>query len=525
MTPNILIRGGTVIDGTGNCAFKADVEITADRITRIGSIGSSNYSEILDADGLIVAPGFIDSHSHSDFTLLVDPRAVSSITQGVTAEVVGNCGYGSCPIANKAMAHEVIYGFRTDLSLTWETVAGYLDRLEEAKPAVNVLTLVPNGQLRLGTVGAEQRPANKQELSKMKYMLRQGLEEGAFGFSTGLEYATEIAATEEEITELCKLTAEYGGIYATHTRNRDEASVEAVAEAIRTAENAEVALQISHITPRGPREDTEKSIDLVDAAINRGHDLAFDMHTRFFGTTYLKVLLPSWALEGGKEEIAKRLSDKKCRERMKKHRSLITALNDWSRIVLLDNPAFPEYSRLNFSEIAAQKRCEPIEAAYDILLTEINQLHRPFIILHSYTEDLLRYTYQHPACLVGSDATALAPDGPLSKSMFHGSYTWASWFYRRMIRETQTFTPEEGIQKLTSQVAKRFGIKNRGILSKGSFADVVVFDPLSFGERGTTFEPSQIAENMHHVIVNGVLTLRKGELTGDRGGAVLRMPT
>tara|TARA_B110000116_G_C16796951_1_gene567392 strand:- start:435 stop:2012 length:1578 start_codon:yes stop_codon:yes gene_type:complete len=523
MKPNILIRGGIVIDGTGTSAFKADVEITADRITRIGSIDSSNYFEVLDADGLIVSPGFIDSHSHSDFTLLVDPRAVSSITQGVTAEVVGNCGYGSCPIANKSMAHEVIYGFRSDLPLTWETVAGYLDRLEEARPAVNVLTLVPNGQLRLGSVGAEQRPANKQELSKMKYLLRQGLEEGAFGYSTGLEYSTEIAATEEEITELCKVTAEFKGIYATHTRNRDEGSVEAVAEAIRTAENAGVALQISHITPRGPRENTEKSIGLVDAAIKRGNDIAFDMHTRFFGTTYLKVLLPSWALEGGKAEIAKRLSDKKCRAEMKKHRSLITALNDWSRIVLLDNPTFPEYSRLNFSEIATQKGCEPIDAAYDILLGEIEQLHRPFIILHSYTEDLLRLTYQHPSCLVGSDATALAPDGPLSESMFHGSYTWASWFYRRMIRETATFTPEEGIKKLTSQVAKRFGIKNRGILSKGSFADVVVFDPMSFGEKGTTFEPNQIAQNMRHVIVNGVVTLRNGELTGERGGAVLRM--
>ena len=522
MSSDLLIRGGTVIDGTGSPAYVADIGITGDRITGIGSINSSNFADVIDADGLTVAPGFIDAHSHSDFTLLVDPRAVSSIMQGVTAEIVGNCGYGSCPIVNQTMAREAIYGFRPDFPLTWNTVAGYFDRLEKARPAVNVLTLVPNGQLRLGTVGAKQRPATQEELDRMKYLLRQGLEEGAYGYSTGLEYSTEIGATEEEVTELCRVTASADGIYATHTRNRDEASVEAVAEAIRTAKNAGVSLQISHITPRGPFEDTVKSIELVDSAIGEGNDIAFDMHTRFFGTTYLKVLLPSWALEGGKKEIAKRLADPECRAQMKKHRSLITSLGDWSRIVLLDNPAFPEFSRRNFVEISDEKGCDPIDAAYDILLAEIEQLHRPFIILHSYTEDLLRYTYQHAACLVGSDATALAPDGPLSESMFHGSYTWASWFYRRMIRETGTFTPEEGIRKLTGQVAERFGILNRGVVRKGAFADLIIFDPQTFADRGTTFEPSQVAENMYHVIVNGVITVREGNLTGDRGGAILR---
>ena len=195
MSSDLLIRGGTVIDGTGSPAYVADIGITGDRITGIGSINSSNFADVIDADGLTVAPGFIDAHSHSDFTLLVDPRAVSSIMQGVTAEIVGNCGYGSCPIVNQTMAREAIYGFRPDFPLTWNTVAGYFDRLEKARPAVNVLTLVPNGQLRLGTVGAEQRPATQEELDRMKYLLRQGLEEGAYGYSTGLEYSTEIGAT------------------------------------------------------------------------------------------------------------------------------------------------------------------------------------------------------------------------------------------------------------------------------------------------------------------------------------------
>ena len=246
------------------------------------------------------------------------------------------------------------------------------------------------------------------------------------------------------------------------------------------------------------------------------------MHTRTFGTTYLKVLLPSWALEGRKEDIARRLANQETRERMKEHRSLITALGDWSRIVLLDNPAFPEFSRRNFADIAAEMGKTPLDAAYDILLAEIDQLHRPFIILHSYTEELLKLTYEHPFCMVGSDATALAPDGPLAGASFHGAYTWASWFYRRMVRENGFFTPEEGIRKLTGLVAERFKLPDRGVIRDGAWADLAIFDPQTFGEKGTIFEPNQVATGMTHVLVNGVPTVIDGRLTGDRAGAVLR---
>ena len=225
---------------------------------------------------------------------------------------------------------------------------------------------------------------------------------------------------------------------------------------------------------------------------------------------------------GGTEDIARRLADRATRVRMKEHRSLITALGDWSRIVLLDNPAFPEFSRRNFVEIGAEMGCAPIDAAYDILLAEVDQLHRPFIILHSYTEELLRLTYEHPLCMVGSDATALAPDGPLAGSSFHGAYTWASWFYRRMVRETGAFTPEAAIRKLTGKVAERFRLADRGTLREGAWADLAIFDPQTFGETATTFEPNQVATGMTHVLVNGRPTLTDGILTGDRAGAVLR---
>jgi N-acyl-D-aspartate/D-glutamate deacylase len=511
-----------VVDGTAKEPFKADIAVSEGRIIDIGDLLIGEDVETLNAEGLMVAPGFIDMHSHSDFTLLMDPRAVSSITQGVTMEVIGNCGYGCSPIVDSRLAKEVIYGYREDLPFTWHDMAGYLERLEQARPAVNVITLVPNGQLRLATVGLEMRPAQPDELEEMKRLLHKGLEQGGHGYSTGLEYATEVGATEKEITELCRVCSKYDGLYATHVRNRDEAALEAVVEAIRTAENAGVRLQISHITPRSGRDDAERSLELVDEAQARGNEVTFDMHTRLFGTTYLKVILPPWALEGDKDAIARRLSDPAEREKMKSHRSAISALGDWNRIVLLDNPALPELSRHSLGEIAQERGKDAFDCAYDILLTEIDQLHRPMIILHSYTEEILRLTYEHSGCMIGSDATALAPDGPLAGSVFHGAYTWASWFYRRMARETGTFTPAQAIHKMTGLTAGRFGLSDRGIIRKGAHADFAIFDPDEFGDTGTTFEPNQIAKGMVHVLVNGVVTIRDAMLTGERGGKVLR---
>ena len=522
MAPDLILSGGALIDGGGGPPRPADLWLRDGRIAFVGRRPEPEGVDTIDASGLVVAPGFIDIHSHSDFTLLVDPRAVSAISQGVTLEVVGNCGYGCAPIGDPALAREAIYGFRDDLPLGWNSVAGYLERLEEARPAVNVMALVPNGQLRLAVVGTAPEAADADQLERMKAMLRRGLEEGAAGYSTGLEYATEVGAGEEEVTALCREVARVDGLYATHTRNRDEAAVEAVAEAVRTAENAGVRLQVSHITPRGGRQDTERAIELVEAARARGLDVAFDMHTRLFGTTYLKVVLPPWALEGGPPALAKRLADPAERARMKSFRSLISALGDWDRVVLLDNPALPHLSRRSIGEIAREAGREPLDAAFDILAAEIDRLHRPMVILHAYNEELLRLTYRHDLCAVASDATSLAPDGPLAGSTFHGAYTWASWFYRRMVRETGTFSPQQAVHKMTGLPAARLGLADRGVLREGARADVAVFDPALFGETGTTFEPNSLARGMRHVVVNGVVTMRDGRLTGDRGGQVLR---
>ncbi len=517
----LVIRGGTILDGSGGEPFAGDVAIEAGTITAVGSVPATECPEI-DATGLYVAPGFIDIHSHSDYTLLVDPRAKSAIHQGVTLEVVGNCGFGCFPIDDAELARKAIYGYSEAVPIEWKTAGGYFDRLQAARPAVNVLSLVPNGQLRLSTVGLADRPADPGELAEMTRLLEQSLAEGAWGYSTGLEYAQEAGATEEEVAALCRVLAPGGGLYATHTRRRDAGAADSVAEAIRVATASAVRLQVSHLVPRNGIEEARRSTELVEAARARGLDVEFDMHTRTFGLTHLYAALPPWALAEPPSALATILRDPAARERMRPHRSILSAGADWGRIVLLDNPFWPEYARRDLASIAAERGQAPLDTVYDLLSGALDAPHKLMVIIHAYTEEEQREAFAHPLCVPGSDATTLSPDGPLADSCFHGAYTWASWFYRFMVRDERLLSPAQAVHKLTAQPAARLGLSDRGTLAPRAFADVAVFDPARFAERGTTFEPNQLAEGMVHVLVNGVHTLRDGRLTGERAGRVLR---
>jgi N-acyl-D-amino-acid deacylase len=521
MAYDLVIRNGTIFDGSGSAPTRANVAIAEGVIREIGKPDAGG-ADVLDAEGLFVAPGFIDIHSHSDFTLLVDPRAMSSVYQGVTLEVVGNCGFGCFPITDPILAANNIYGLTDVVPLSWSSAAGYLERLETVGTAVNVMTLVPNGQLRLSTVGMDNRPATADELGQMKFLLEESMEAGAFGLSSGLEYPAEAGAGEEELTEMCRVVARAGGIYATHARKRDAGAADAVEEAVRTAENAEVRLQISHLLPRADRDECERCVEVVDKALARGNELAFDMHTRLYGTTYLSTVIPPWAMEGGKEALASRLGDGNARRRMKEFRSILSAGGDWKRIVLLDNVHWPEYARRDIASIAREREQEALDTVFDLLVRAVDDLHSLMVIIHCYVPDQQREIFSHPSCMPASDATALAPDGPLATSSFHGAYTWASWFYRFMVRETGALKPEEAIHRLSGLPARTLNLSDRGSLAVGAPADIAVFDPETFGERGDTYEPNQLATGMVHVIVNGVPTLKDGALTENLAGQVLR---
>jgi N-acyl-D-amino-acid deacylase len=521
MALDLLIHGGTVIDGTGSSVRHADIGIRDGRIVAVGPIASQAQTTV-DATGLTVTPGFIDIHSHSDYTLLVDPRAVSALTQGVTLEVIGNCGFGCAPIRDTALAAGNIYGFNGKVPITWRGLGEYLERISQAQPAVNVLTLVPNGQLRLHALGLSDRPADPDGLRKMKRLLREGLEEGAFGFSTGLEYAPETGASEEEITSLCCEVARAGALYATHTRKRDAGAVEAVAEALRTGRNAGVRTQISHLLPRSGTADGQRAIELVEKARADGLDVSFDMHTRLYGTTFLSALLPPWAREGGPVAVAARLRDPVQRERIKMFSSILSAGHDWERVVLLDNVLFPQYARHRLAEIGRLRGQDPHDAALDMLELGAGDLSSPMVIIHCLTEAQQEECFAHPLCMPASDATTLAPDGALSGSVFHGAYSWAAWFWRFMVRQTRALTPQEAVHRLTGLPARILGLVDRGVLRTGARADIAVFAADEFAERATTFEPNQLAAGMRHVVVNGRLALRDGTLTGERSGQVIR---
>ncbi len=522
MTPlDLIVRGGLVFDGSGAPPVEADVAVGGGRVVEVGRIGAAAPMEI-DARGLTVAPGFIDIHSHSDYTLLVDPRAVSAVHQGVTTEVVGNCGHGCFPIRDQALSSRIIYGFDGQVPIDWSTPVAYLERLERARPAVNVMTLVPNGQLRLATVGLDDRPAEDGEVAAMTHLLEEAMDAGAWGYSTGLEYATEQGAREPEITALAGTAARRGGLYATHTRDRDEGAVGAVQEAIRTARTAGVRLQVSHLAPRSGPEHTARCVDAVDAARAAGDDVAFDMHTRLYGLTFLYAMLPQWLLGESPQSQARHLGTAEARERIRGHRSIITGLGDWGRVYLPDNDVWPDLARLDFEEIGRRRGSSAFDAACDLLRDSVGADKAPMVIMHSYTQEMQESVFAHDLCVPGSDATALAPDGPLAGSAFMGAYSWAAWFWRFMVRETGRLTPEAAIHKLSGRPAAIVGLSDRGVLAPGMRADLAVFDAGGFADTATTFEPNRLATGMRHVVVNGTLTLRDGALTGERGGAVLR---
>lgn len=523
MSGTILIRGGELHDGQGSPPITGDVLVAGDTIIAVGTFEQPDDAQLIDAAGCIVAPGFIDVHSHSDYTLLVDPRAVSSVLQGVTCEIVGNCGHGCAPFLNRKLGQIAVYGPVAEHEPPPASLGAYFETLGARRPAVNVMSLVPNGQLRLSCVGLEARPAEKAELQAMARELEAAMEQGGAGLSTGLEYAQESGATEDEIVALASIASRRGGIYATHTRDRDENALVAVEEAIRTAERAELPLQISHITPRSGMDVIDRCIDAALEARRRGNPVEFDMHTRTFGFTHLKNLVPASALEGSAAEVRARLADAGARAGLKRHRNLITRCG-WHKVALARSRRSPEYCGKTFDEIGEALGRSPHDAALDILAAEADGLLYPMVILTTYTEEQLLRTYAAERCMIGSDATALAPDGPLADEVFYGAYGWASWFWRRVVRETRTMERSEAIHRLTGLPAAVFGLSGRGQLAAGMKADVVVFDPARFMEHATFEHPNRPATGILHLFVNGIHTVENGALTGNRGGVVLTRP-
>ncbi len=522
---DLVISGGTLIDGTGAPPQPADVGVEDDRITAVGDLANAEARRRLNAAGHLVTPGFIDLHSHSDYTLLVDPRAHSQLLQGVTTEVVGNCGHGCAPIRDAGAVAQNIYGYQPGVELSWSTMAGYLERLEAARPALNVATLVPNGNLRLAVTGTADRPSTPEEVRAMSGLLEEGLDAGALGFSTGLEYPAERSCSPEELAQLCTVTARRNGLYATHTRNREVEALAAIEEQVEVARRAGVRLQVSHIIPRrgGPAGDWVRALKLVDRELASGLDIAFDSHTRLHGITNLANAVPAEELQAPPAQLYGNLGDPERRRAWRRHPSIIASfgLGGWDRVFVFRAPASPELEGRSLADLAPAGG-DAWDAIFDTLRRNVEDVGAVLCTCHSYEEDWLRATFRHPLCVPGSDATALCLDGPLASATFLGAYTWAGWYFRRLVRELGDLSVESAVHRLTLQPARRARLRERGAVAPGWRADLAVFAFDEFAETGTLAEPNRPAVGMAHVIVNGQVAVEAGRPTGVLAGRVLR---
>jgi N-acyl-D-amino-acid deacylase len=539
----IAILNGIIVDGSGNPWFKANIAIEDGRISAISRHEYFNAERVIDASGLIVAPGFIDIHSHSDVTLLVDPLAESKVMQGVTLEVVGNCGSSAAPVvgdfAVKRMRRRLA---EYNLNLEWSSVGEYLSFMERRGVSVNVAMLVGHGQIRSCVMGFEAREPTLSELEEMKLLLRDSLEDGAFGMSSGLVYAPGRFAKTDELVELCRVVAEYNGLYATHIRGERETIIEAVSEALYIAEKSGVRLQLSHHPPKiGAYGKSVETLKMIEDARGRGLDVACDFHPYTAGSTSLSALLPAWAQEGGFEKIIERLRDPVTRVKIREDmiREPIPGPGPcglvkrglWNMIFLSECNVNKGLIGKSFDEIARLRGKDPFEAYFDILLEE--NLSGSIIGFY-YDENDIRNVAVSPYSMVGSDGYALAPRGVLVREGGHPrSYSTFPMVIRKYVRgESRSellydrgdkiMSLETAIMKMTSLPASRLNIHDRGLIRVGFQADICIFDYNRISDLSTYYNPQVFPVGVEYVIVNGVIVVDRGRHTGAKPGKVLR---
>jgi N-acyl-D-amino-acid deacylase len=539
----IAILNGIIVDGSGNPWFKANIAIEDGRISAISRHEYFNAERVIDASGLIVAPGFIDIHSHSDVTLLVDPLAESKVMQGVTLEVVGNCGSSAAPVvgdfAVKRMRRRLA---EYNLNLEWSSVGEYLSFMERRGVSVNVAMLVGHGQIRSCVMGFEAREPTLSELEEMKLLLRDSLEDGAFGMSSGLVYAPGRFAKTDELVELCRVVAEYNGLYATHIRGERETIIEAVSEALYIAEKSGVRLQLSHHPPKiGAYGKSVETLKMIEDARGRGLDVACDFHPYTAGSTSLSALLPAWAQEGGFEKIIERLRDPVIRVKIREDmiREPIPGPGPcglvkrglWNMIFLSECNVNKDLIGKSFDEIAKLRGKDPFEAYFDILLEE--NLSGSIIGFY-YDENDIRNVAVSPYSMVGSDGYALAPRGVLVREGGHPrSYSTFPMVIRKYVRgESRSellydrgdkiMSLETAIMKMTSLPASRLNIHDRGLIRVGFQADICIFDYNRISDLSTYYNPQVFPVGVEYVIVNGVIVVDRGRHTGAKPGKVLR---
>ncbi|MCI0549135.1 MAG: D-aminoacylase [Candidatus Rokubacteria bacterium] len=524
---DLKVMDARLVDGTGAPAVRADLGVEGDRIAAVGDLGRERAGRTLAARGRVLTPGFIDMHSHSDWRLWSNPRAESKIRQGVTTEVVGNCGFSPAPVADEFAAD--MRGFAlylpAGMDFSWRSTRDYLRRYEANGIALNVIQLIGHGTLRVAAMGFARRAPTGRELATMERLMDAAMTEGAWGLSTGLIYAPGSYAETGEIVAVARRAAARGGFYASHIRGEGATLLDAVKEAIAVGRGARLPVQVSHVKAAG-RPNWGRVADalaLMDAARAEGLDVMGDVYPYTASSTTLRTLLPDWVLEGGIEPMLRRLADPAARQRIRAELqggadTLARGLG-WDDIMVAYSPARPDAEGRRIDEIARARGLDPLDTAIDIIVAEQG---KGYMILFQLDEADVRRALVHPHIMIGSDGSALAASGELAVGKPHPrSYGTFPRVLGRYAREMGLLPLETAVHKMTGLPARRLGLDDRGVLRVGARADLVVLDPDRIADRATFESPHQYATGIDHVVVNGRVVVDDGEHTGALPGRVL----
>ncbi|HML33053.1 N-acyl-D-amino-acid deacylase family protein [Sporomusa sphaeroides] len=524
----ILIKNGTIVDGTGEKSFAGNVAVENDRIVAVGKVDGGEYDRVIDVKGLVVAPGFIDTHSHSDLQILVDPYVAPKVRQGITTEVLGQDGISMAPLPKQYISPwrknlAGLDGDSDDIDWGFETTDGYLTMLAKSGVGLNETYLVPHGNIRMEAIGLDNRQPTAAELKKMCDITRREMEAGAFGLSTGLIYMPCAYSQTEEIVEMCKVVAEYDGVFVVHQRSEADTILESMEEVIDIGRKSGVKVHFSHFKVCGRKnwDAIDKVVELLEKAQAEGIKVSFDQYPYVAGSTMLGVILPPWVHDGGTDKLLKRLEDAELRKKMIE--DIEQGIPGWDNFIdfagldqifvtSVKTKANEDLIGKSLIEIGEIRGKDPYNATFDLLYQEENAVG--MVDFYGTEEHVIRFLTR-PEQNVCTDGLLGGKPHP----RVFGSFPRVLGKY---VREDKALTLEEAIKKMTAKPAEAFGIKNRGLLKAGYYADIVVFNPDTIIDKGTFVKPVQYPEGIEYVLINGVVAVEAGQQTKELPGQVLR---
>ncbi len=536
MLYDIVLSNGKIVDGCENPWYWGDIGIRGRKITTVAPAKTLKCKKIIDVDGRFVSPGFIDIHTHSDLSILVDRTAESAIRQGCTTHVIGNCGSSPAPIVETHLVelqrHFGSISNHPNVKWNWRTFKDYLQVIEEGHTSINIASLIGHGALRTAAMGSGKGTANSTVVDKMRELLVEALNAGAFGLSTGLVYPPGCFSSTDEIIKLCEVVSKYHGFYASHIRGERETILEAVKEAIFIGQQANVPVQISHNAPKyGAQYNTTANLHLIEEARERGQDVTTDndMHTDFGAP--LTAALPQYIQELPEEEICDLLTDIEKRNNIRQEiiddqlpafgPVGVVKHGQWHRVIIFDSPGNQKIVGKSIADISLERNLAPFETFFDLIIENGHQIQARYDYIE---EPNIRMLLQHPSSMICSDGKVAFPLGEKSnyERYYPCNYGEFPGVLERYVRQEKVLTLEQAVRKMTSSPAGRLGLYDRGIIRPGMFADITIFDLDRVRDLATGHFPHQYPEGIDLVFVNGDLVFKDGKHTGALPGKVLR---